>query len=260
MKLTVNENMMKTLEEYKIIDSEKAVITFEPGTIWSYIKQGTDNVGVALLGQGKFAVDAIVETESGAYGEAHSGELDGIQFYLGAHEIEKISKEASDSDLTSLGYASNIALRNAMESKLDLDKKNHTGKIDIRGDGGIFLGEDTHDTKLVLVASRDSTVFTYGKKVFVLNDKNMVYVTKDRVSIGGDGKRTIIVDKDGISGIPELEDLGESIGRAVSSAMEGISRVTRELSRGSFSSHGHRRHGQSSYQAWDNVDEFDWDD
>ena len=260
MKLIVDEKMMKTLEEYKLIDSEKAIITMKPGTIWSYIKQGSDNVGTALLGQGKFAVDAIVETESGAYGEAHLGELDGIQFYLGAHEIEKVSQEASESDLSSLGYASNIALRNAMESKFDLDKKNHSGKVDIRGDGGIFMGKDTHDTKLVLVASRDNTVFTYGKKVFVLNDKNMVYVTKDRVSIGGSGKRTIIVDKDGISGIPELEDLGDTIGRAVSSAMKGINQATRCFSRGVSSSHRHHRHGRAGYHAWDNVDEFDWDD
>jgi len=260
MKLIVTEKMMKTFEEYKLIDSEKAVVTLSPGAIWSYVVQGDDNVGVALLGQGKFAVDAIVETESGAYGEAHSGEFDGIQFYLGANEIEKVSQEASESDISSLGYASNIALRNAMESKLDLDKKNHQGKVDIRGDGGIFLGEDTHDTKLVLVASRNNTVFTYGKKVFVLNDKNMVYVTKDRVSIGGDGRRTIIVDKDGISGLPELEDLGDTIGRAVSSAMKGITQATRCLSRGVSSTHGYHRHGRAGYRAWDNVDEFDWDD
>lgn len=260
MKLIVDEKMKKTIEEYRIIDSEKAVVTIAPDTIWAYVRQGSDNVGIAMLGQGKFAVDAIVETESGAYGEAHSGELDGFQFYLGANMTERVSQEASESDIASLGYASNIALRNAMESELDLDKKNLQGKIDIRGDGGIFLGKDTHATKLILVASRDNTVFTYGKKVFVLNDKNMVSVTKDRVSIGGDGKRTIIVDKHGISGIPELEDLGETIGRAVSSAMKGISRATRDMSRCGSSYSKYPRRAGKGYQAWDNVDEFDWDD
>ena len=181
MNLIVDEKMMKTLEEYKVIDSEKALVTVRPDTLWSYIKQGEDNVGIAFHGSAKFAIDAIVETESGAYGEAISGELAGIQLYLGANEFEKVSKMASESDLSRLGYPSYFAFRQAVEGKLDQKSKTHGDKIDIRGDGGILIGEDNRETKIVLVVSRDNTVFTYGKNVFVLNDKNMVSVNKERV-------------------------------------------------------------------------------
>lgn len=263
MNLVVDEKLMKTHEEYKVIDSEKALVTVRPDTLWSYIKQGEDNVGVAFHGSAKFAIDAIVETENGAFGEAISGELAGIQLYLGANEFEKVSEMASESDLSRLGYPSYFAFRQAVEGKLDSKSKTHGDKIDIRGDGGILIGEDNRETKIVLVVSRANTVLTYGKRVFVLNDKNMVSVDKERVSIGGGDKRTIIIDKDGISGLEELCDLGPAIGRAVSSAMRGISRATRDITRDVHhfhEPHGHRRHGYSKYGAWDNVDEFDWDD
>ncbi|MHA2425354.1 MAG: hypothetical protein ACXAEF_11230, partial [Candidatus Thorarchaeota archaeon] len=170
MKLVVDDKIMKTRDEYKLIDSEKALVTVRPDTLWAFVKQGEDNVGIAFHGSAKFAIDAIVETESGAYGEAISGELGGIQLYLGANEFERVSEQASDSDLDKYGYPSNFAFRNAAEDKLDLKSKTHKDKIDIRGDGGILIGEDLHDTKIVLVASRDNTVFTYGKKVFVLGE------------------------------------------------------------------------------------------
>ncbi len=263
MKLVVDDRIKKTREEFKLIDSEKALVTIRPETLWAFVKQGEDNVGVAFHGSAKFAIDAIVETESGAYGEAISGELDGIQLYLGAHEFERVSEEAADSDLDNYGYPSNFAFRNAAEEKLDFNSKTHKDKIDIRGDGGILIGDDKHDTKIVLVASHDNTVFTYGKRVFVLNDDKMVSVTKDRIAIGGGGKRTIVIDEDGLQGLEELKNLGPTIGRAVSSAMRGISQATRHIGRDLRSiddTHRYHRPRYSKYGTWDNVDEFDWDD
>ena len=63
MKLVVDDKIMKTRDEFKLIDSEKALVTVRPGTLWAFVKQGDDNVGIAFHGSAKFAIDAIVETE-----------------------------------------------------------------------------------------------------------------------------------------------------------------------------------------------------
>ena len=60
MNLVVDEKLMKTHEEYKVIDSEKALVTVRPDTLWSYVKQGEDNVGVAFHGSAKFAIELII--------------------------------------------------------------------------------------------------------------------------------------------------------------------------------------------------------
>ena len=96
--------------------------------------------------------------------------------------------------------------------------------------------------------------------MFVLGDDNMVSVNESRVSIGGPGQKSIIIDEDGIMGLEELQDIGPAISRAVSSVVRTIPKVTRQVVKDSRIPdrrlHRHYGHGD----AYDNVDEFDWDD
>ncbi|MFW9907419.1 MAG: hypothetical protein ACFFEF_02485 [Candidatus Thorarchaeota archaeon] len=259
MSFTFDTNLMAITSDYQLIRAEKAVVSLMPGTIWTYLRQDEAIVGIAFHGPARFAVDAIIETDGGAYGKPITGELVGIQFYLGSISIEEASRAASNEDLIANGYSNAEAFVQAADDKFTAKRMSDGDKIDIRGDGGILLGEDASE-KVILVAKHDNCVLTYGKRVFVLNDEKMVSVTKDGVYIGGRDGRTIIIDKDGISGLDELENLGPMIGQAVSSAVRGIGRAARDLHACSDSHQRYRRHGHSRYQAYDDVNTFDWDD
>ncbi len=249
---------MKLREEFRLMDTEKVLVTLRPGVVWSYLKQDDRNIGVAFHGPSRFAVDAIVETEYGATGESVAAELDGIQLYFGLPTIDTISDVAEDYDITDYGYSSIEEFHAEIEKKLHGNQKDRHNKFDVEGDAGILIGEDEHHKKVILVAKEDSTVFTYDRRVFVVGGKSLVSVEGSRISIGGPDRETLIIDKDGIKGLEELNAIGPAISRAMSSVARSIPRITKDIThRMKFDSRPHRA---SAYGAYDNVDEFDWPD
>ncbi len=87
--------------------------------------------------------------------------------------------------------------------------------------------------------------------MFVVGDNEMVSVDKSGVRIKGKHGKALSVTKDGISGLEGLENLGETIAEAVSSAMSGFASIKPFKMVKAVRSIPH---------AWDNVDDFDWDD
>ncbi len=250
MKLTTDDKVMKNTNYFEIISHEKALVTLEPGCVWSYLKEDNENVGIAFAGPSRFAVDAIMETEYGAKGQSVSGNLSGIQVFIGRSSLESVSDSVSNSQLVQAGFKDMAAFKDAVEVKLH-DMNSGKGKIELSepSDSGVFLGQDEGEKKIVLVAKEDNLVFTYDKTVFTLGGDNMVSVTDSGVVIRKQGCRDLVIDKHGISGLEELRHIGPAVQQAVNSAMRGIKKF-KDV----------RIVADRFPRAWDNVDDFDWDD
>ncbi|MHA2141873.1 MAG: hypothetical protein ACXADD_10260, partial [Candidatus Thorarchaeota archaeon] len=179
--------------------------------------------------------------------------LEGIQLFLGETQIERLSREATDPELADLGYSSSESFKNAVESVIQ-DKVNGDNKVNVENqDCRVLLGtgEDEKSIVLVVSAGKRNLVFSYGKNVYVVGEQEMVSVDKSGVRIEGKHGKTLSVTKDGISGLEGLENLGDVISEAVSGAMSGLASIKPIKS---------MRPIRSSSYAWDNVDDFDWDD
>ena len=254
-RITPDNSVMVTTQEIDIISHEKAYVRMSAGCVWSYLLQDGVRVGVAFAGPSRFAVDAIAETDMGAMGESITGNLSGVQLFIGPSSLENISKNAERSDTQNQGYQDSEAFTKAIETTIldHLNGDNKKTKIDSKKDSKIFFGTDSNNKKLLLVLSEEKgLVFTYNKTVFVLGDDNLVSVSKSGVFVSNREGKQIIVGKSGVVGLDNFLDIGPIITHSVSSAMRGLKGLK------SLKSMKHTMRGFP--YAWDNVDDFDWED
>lgn len=238
---------------YELISTDKALLTLTEGVAWVRVVNNGNRVGIAFAGPSRLAVDAIAETDAGAVGRSVMTRLEGMQLYLGEAQIDRLSREATASELSHLGYGSSNDFLNEVDSFIKA-KVNGDSKVDIENhESKVLLGTGEEERSIVLVVGHreKDLVFTYGKNVFVVGDEEMVSVDKSGVRIEGKHGKTLSVTKDGISGLDGLENLGETIADAVSSAMSGLASIKPIRLMKAVRSIPH---------AWDNVDDFDWDD
>ncbi|MFW9798299.1 MAG: hypothetical protein ACFFE2_14770 [Candidatus Thorarchaeota archaeon] len=250
-----DSNVMVTTQDIDIISHEKAYVRMSAGCVWAYLLQDGVRVGVAFAGPSRFAVDAIAETDMGAMGESITGDLAGVQLFIGATSLENISKNAERSDTQSQGYQDSEGFTRAIAATIEehINGDNKKTKIDSKKDSKIFFGTDSNTKKLLLVLSAEKgLVFTYNKTVFVLGDDNLVSVSKSGVVVSNKQGRQIIVGKSGVVGLDNFLDIGPIITQSVTSAMRGLKGLK------SLKSMKHTMRGFP--YAWDNVDDFDWED
>jgi hypothetical protein len=251
--LKADTNVMVVTQEYEIISHEKAYVKMESGCVWVYLLEDDRRVGIAYAGPSRFAVDAIAETDMGAMGESVTGNLEGIQIFIGKSSLENISQNASGNDLQSQGFNDVSAFTQAIEDVMN-DHFNGDGKttnIDDKEEVKIFFGKDTEKTKVLMVLSRDSgLVFTHGKLVYVLKEDNMVSVSKSGVVVTNRDGKQIIVGKGGIVGVDSFLDIGPIVTKSIAGAMKGM--------KGLKSMKSLKRTFKGF--PYDNVDDFDWED
>ncbi|MFW9964570.1 MAG: hypothetical protein ACFFCX_13450 [Candidatus Sifarchaeia archaeon] len=255
IKLTPDTNVMATTQEIDIISHEKAYVRMESGCVWVYLLEDGVRVGVAFAGPSSFVVDAIAETDMGAMGESITGVLSGIQVFIGSTSLENISRGADSSEIQQQGFKDAEDLAKQIESVVQehLNGDNKKAKIESKKDSRIFFGTDLKNKKLLLVLSEEKgLVFTYDKAVFVLGDDNMVSVSKSGVVVSNQDGKQIIIGKNGIVGLDNFLDIGPIITESVSCAMKGLKGLK------SLKSMKHSMRGFP--YAWDNVDDFDWED
>ncbi len=231
VRLEIDERVMVTTEAYLPISTDKAIIEMGPECVWSYVTLGDRRVGIVFAGPARFVVDAIAETRAGAVGKSESGNLKGVQLLFYKPDIEGHSRTAEDEDLPGAGFkgkAEFLAEAASILGQHDQKSGNY------EPDGKVFIGRDESDTKIVLVVKEDELVLTYGKRVYVVSEDKMVSVGKEGVSVRGSNGKEILVTKNGIQGLEDLENLGERIGdqveRAVSRSMKKIKRFSSRVS------------------------------
>ena len=254
-RITPDSTVMVTTQEIDILSHEKAYVRMSTGCVWSYLLQDGVRVGVAFAGPSRFAVDAIAETDIGAMGESITGELSGVQLFIGPTSLENISKKAERSNTQQQGFQNSEDFAKAIETTIHdhLNGENKKTKIDSKKDSKIFFGTDSNNKKLLLVLSEEKgLVFTYNKTVFVLGDDNLVSVSKSGVVVSNKDGKQIIVGKSGVVGLDNFVDIGPIITKSVSSAMRGLKGLK------SLKSMKHTFRGFP--YAWDDVDSFDWSD
>ncbi|MHA1926810.1 MAG: hypothetical protein ACXABV_09310 [Candidatus Thorarchaeota archaeon] len=245
--------VMITEGSHELISTDKVLLTLTEGVAWVHVVNNGDRVGIAFAGPSRLAVDAIAETDAGAVGKSVVTRLEGMQLYLGEMQIERLSREATAAELSTLGYGDLDQFQNDVDSLIK-EKVNGNSKINIENHESKVLigtGEEGKSIVLVLGQRKNDLVFTNGKNVFVVGDNEMVSVDKSGVRIKGKHGKTLSVTKDGINGLEGLENLGETIAEAVSSAMSSLASIKPFKSVKAVRSIPH---------AWDNVDDFDWDD
>ncbi|MHA1964802.1 MAG: hypothetical protein ACXACG_13560 [Candidatus Thorarchaeota archaeon] len=256
--ITPESNVMVTTQEIDILSHEKAYVRMSAGCVWSYLLQDGIRVGVAFAGPSRFAVDAIAETDMGAMGESITGDLVGIQLFIGSTSLENISKNAESSDTWNQGFSDPRVFTKEIESTINehMNGKNKKTTIDSKKDSKIFFGNDSNNKRILLVLSEEKgLVLTYGKSVFVLGDDNLVSVSKSGVVVSNKDGKQIIVGKGGIVGLDDYIDVGPIITKSVAGAMQGLRGLK------SLKSMKHSMRGSMSSRGWvDNVDDFDWED
>ncbi|OLS27718.1 MAG: hypothetical protein ThorAB25_19850 [Candidatus Thorarchaeota archaeon AB_25] len=253
-----DSNVMVTTQEIDILSHEKAYVRMSAGCVWSYLLQDGVRVGVAFAGPSRFAVDAIAETDMGAMGESITGDLAGIQLFIGSTSLENISKNAESSDILNQGFSNPEAFTKEIESTVTehLNGTNKKITIESKKDSKLLFGTDSNNKTILLVLSEEKgLVLTYGKSVFVLGDDNFVSVSKSGVVVSNKEGKQIIIGKEGIVGLDSFIDVGPIITRSVAGAMQGLRGLK------SLKSMKQTMRGTMSSRGWvDNVDDFDWED
>ena len=252
--LKTDEQVMKIDQSTELISHDKAYVKVDAGCLWTYLYLDERKVGIAFCGASNYAVDAITETDDGAVGTSVSGELKGVQLYLGKTNFESISSSVTIDDFLGVGLDSQESFIQEINSRIDKIRKKD-GQIKIsEHDGHILMGTDSEEESLVLVIKDDSLVFTHDKTTYVTSESGSVSVDKSSVYIGGSNGRSMAITKHGIYGLEglrelrALKDIGPSIGRAIAKSMKHIKSAK------------HSYKGFKHSRVWDDVDSFDWDD
>jgi len=251
--LKPDTEIMVTSEDYDVISHEKAYVKMNIGCLWVYLLEDDKRVGIAFVGSSTFAVDAIAETEMGAMGESVSGELSGVQLYIGPSSLENISQTATTSNLQGVGFNDAEALLKEIESAIKdhINGDDKTSRIDKKEKSRIFFGRDSEETKILLVLSEDrDLVFIYGKQVFVVGEDEMVSVSKSGVAITNNEGKQIVIGKGGIHGLDNMVDIGKIVTESISSAMKGLQGLKSLKS---------MKKTMRDFP-FDDVDDFDWED
>lgn len=243
--------VMLTTDMVELISVEKALVEMERGCAWVHLRNNGELVGFAFTGPSKYAVDAIAETEKGAIGESWSGFLSGVQIFIGTSEIEKYSSEATDAELESHGFGESSQFLEQVESAIRDKINGGSSKVKI-DEGQVLVGSDIKGKSVIIAVNDGKIAFVHGKNVFALSDDNVVSVTKKGVAVAGDHGRRIVLSKDGIEGLDELRRIGPTIQTAVRSALQSFP-IIKPLK-------PFKATKRSIPYAYDNVDEFDWDD
>lgn len=239
-----------TTTNLDIISMENVLVTLDPGCLWSYLLKDGVRVGIVFEGPARFAVDAITETSAGAIGKSYTGNLEGIQFYIGdATKMEPSSMSATQDHLASLNYSDPSAFVAAVETV----QEEHFGgstrmEISDESDGHVLFGRDENNEKIILVVKDDSLVFTYGERVFVLGEDGFVSIGEDGIAVSRQDGEEVLIGRDGLV---DLGHLGPRISRSVGHAMRDMKKL--KGLKALKHVHRHTHHG-------DDLDELDWDD
>ncbi len=251
MTITTDNEVYVTNQNHKVLDYTKAYVLLEENSPWCYLLDDGKRVGIAFGGESSYAVDAIIETDDGAMGKSTTGALSGIQILLGRTGLQDLSRKVSQNDFPIAGYDSAKDFLERATSRIGHSIKGGKSDVSLKG-GLVVLGKSDHHKEITLVAETDKLVFVRDEQVSVLSDDKLVHVTDSGVEIGGKGRRMLRVGPNGIAGIPGLANIGAQISQAAASALSNLKHLK--------GLKGLRHTMKKMPHAFDDVDDFDWDD
>ncbi len=180
---TIDNEIWVLTQPSTIMTTENAVLQMDEGALWASVRKGNAVAGVAILGSGRFALDAIVETDMGAVGKSIETAIAGMQIVLGIPSVEEQSRAATEDDLARAGIHGtseflDLALQLLDDESLQRVKSRgdrHTRLIVGSGDQGrwLVLAHDIYGTVFV----RDDETIAIARGAFVHVRGNEVQVT-----------------------------------------------------------------------------------
>jgi hypothetical protein len=190
--LKPDDQVLKAHEDATLWQTEKGLVKISKGTLVLPVKRGDQRIGYVLHGHGKMLLDAIVETDEGAFGKAVEKEIDKPFLMLGGGtELDQQLGAARKEDLEKAGYKDEPAFKAEAERlcREFLGRKRgcHYERFDEER-GTIFAFPDETGEMGILLAKSSKLVYKTAKLVFVSNKDKSVLKSHGAVVISHNGK------------------------------------------------------------------------
>ena len=173
----LDKAVLKSDEAFTLYRAEKASVEIEKNTFAVPIKVEGEKVGYVFVGQGKLVVDAIVETEEGAFGKPIERALSEPFLMLGnTEQTSQHFNPASHDDLKRAAVDERTLLERA-QGLLDRFSSKNTvhGHADLCNHSGWIFAFSNGENALDHLVSKGSEL--------VYNAKDMSFVSKGNKSI-----------------------------------------------------------------------------
>jgi hypothetical protein len=195
----LDNTVSKTKEDTILWKSEKGLVEITKDTLAAKIILDGQQRGYVFQGSGRLAVDTIVETEEGAFGNPVEKALDTPFLMLGRLEEPNLHLDAANAeDFTKLGYEDQQQFISKAEELLDQFFENsecghNRSRTHITNEGFVFAFPN--DSKLDILVAKDSKiVYTTTDEVFVSKEDKVVLTRHGDIAISKPGKSFFITN------------------------------------------------------------------
>lgn len=186
--------VLKVADPFTLFRSEKASIELDKKLLAVSIKLADQRAGYIFFGHGKLLVDAIVETEEGAFGKSIQRLL--IEPFLmigGTEDVSSHFDSASPEDLKSVGVDEKTFLDTAQGLLNRFSHGKHVHGHRLSNTGRIFAFPDGEDRLDILMSKNSKLVYAAKDMSFVSSGNKSILRSSGQVVVCDQG-RSIVVD------------------------------------------------------------------
>ncbi len=183
---TLENTVLKSDEAFTLYRADKASVEVNKSLLAVPIKVDDKRVGYVFLGQGKLLVDAIVETEEGAFGKPIERALSEPFLMLGnTEQTSEHFSPASHDDLKRVGVDEKT-LQDRAHGLLDrfASKSVSHGHADLRNHNGWIFAFSNGENALNHLVSKGSEL--------IYNDEDLSFVSKGDKSILRSSEKVVL--------------------------------------------------------------------
>jgi len=193
----LDSEIFKSNEDLTLCRSEKVLVETNKGALVVAIKNKERKAGYVFVGHGRLLVDAIVETERGAFGKTIDRELNEPFLMLGnKEEIGQSLSPAGSDDLARIGLKHEEFLEKGQNLLDSLSKKRTDCALDCSSEfkGSVFAFPANEGGLDSLIVKDSKLVYAAKDMVFLSNRDKSILTNSGQVVFSSDG-RSICVGK-----------------------------------------------------------------
>jgi hypothetical protein len=192
----LDKKTLKTDVAVKLWQAERGFVEIDKNTLAIPIKMNEKTRGYVFHGKGRLLLDAIAETEEGAYGKSIEKNLDRPFLMLGSTgEVEPHFSEATSEDLTRMGYGNEEELMtNAEELFQQVFRRRRmlSPQCFHQNTGAVFAFHNPSNHIDFLIAKDDKIVYKAAGMIFISNRANTIFRNHECNVLCGGGRIHII--------------------------------------------------------------------
>lgn len=197
-RLEVGQEVKATTAPLELISGDKVLVKVGAGCLWAAVFADGREIGAVIEGPSEYAVDAIVDTDEGAVGRSFKGEATGLKLYKGGTRLQEISRNSVHDEFQRLGYESSDAFIEAVKNTFERYEKILGTELPILTSSagqGYLLWNDSEKRQNIIFVDGEKTGFIQGGKVFIVNERETVYVRDDTVLVKRQDGKMLFLDK-----------------------------------------------------------------